>query len=70
MLCLNAGPTAGPRNDLWVWVMDKNAVPDAPGANPEFHEVGHLMTASWSAGDKIYLLAARGNTEDLKKYLE
>jgi hypothetical protein len=70
MLCLNAGAPAGPRNDLWVWVMDKNAVPDAPGATPQFSQVGNLMTASWSAGDKIYLLAARGTDKDLKKYLE
>jgi hypothetical protein len=71
MLCLQAGTDpSGQRIDLWVWVMDKNAVPDAPGAGTQFHQVGHLMTASWSAGDKIYLLAGRGTDQDLKKYLE
>jgi hypothetical protein len=71
MLCLKAGTDAtGHMIDLWVWVMDKNAVPDAPGAGTQFRQIGHLMTASWSAGDKVYLLAGRGNDEDLKKYLE
>jgi hypothetical protein len=71
MLCLNAGTDAsGHPNDLWVFVMDKNVVPDAPGAGAQFSQVGNLMTASWSAGDKIYVLAARGSTEDLKKYLD
>jgi hypothetical protein len=70
MLCLNAGPATGPRNDLWVWVMDKNAVPDAPGASTQFRQVGNLMTASWSADDKIYVLAARGTGEDIKKFLD
>ncbi|HXD01259.1 MAG TPA: hypothetical protein VN048_18115 [Verrucomicrobiae bacterium] len=71
MLCLNAGTDAsGQRNDLWVFVMDKKVVPDAPGASPQFFQVGNLMTASWTVGDKTYVLAARGNTEDLKKYLD
>ncbi len=71
MLCLNAGADAsGHSNDVWVFVMDKNVVPDAPGAAAQFRQVGNLMTASWSAGDKIYLLAGRGNSEDLKKFLD
>lgn len=71
MLCLNAGTdAAGNRNDLWVFVIDKNVMPDAPGATTQFRQVGNLMTASWSAGDKVYVLAGRGTDEDLKKYLE
>jgi hypothetical protein len=71
MLCLHAGTeTSGQHIDIWVFVMDKNVVPDAPGAAPQFAQVGKLMTASWSAGDKIYVLAGRGTGDDLKKYLD
>jgi hypothetical protein len=65
MLCLKG--TAG---NLWVFVMDKKVVPDAPGSKTQFRKIGNLMTASWSNGDKVYLLAGAGTDEDLKKYLE
>lgn len=73
MLCLNAGTDAsGQRNDLWVFIMKKTSLPDAPapGAPPQFLKIGDLMTASWTKDDKIYVLAARGQEEDLQKYLE
>ena len=65
MLCLK-----GNAGNLWVFVMDKNVLPDAPGSKTQFRKIGNLMTASWSSGDKVYLLAAAGTDEDLKKYLE
>jgi hypothetical protein len=65
MLCLK-----GNAGNLWVFVMDKNVVPDAPGSKTQFRKIGSLVTASWSSGDKVYLLAAAGTDEDLKKYLE
>jgi hypothetical protein len=64
MICLK-----GNAGNLWVFVMDKKVVPDAPGAKAQFRKIGNLMTASWSNGDKTYLLAAAGTDEDLKKYL-
>jgi hypothetical protein len=65
MLCLK-----GNAGNLWVFVMDKKVVPDAPGSKTQFRKIGNLMTASWSNGDKVYLLAGAGTDEDLKKYLE
>jgi hypothetical protein len=65
MLCLKG--SAGP---LWVFVMDKNVVAEAPGTKTQFRKIGNLMTAGWSSGDKVYLLAAAGTDADLKKYLE
>jgi hypothetical protein len=65
MLCLNAGGSG-----LWVFVLDKNVVPDPPGAAAQFSQVGKLMTASWSSGDKIYVLAGSSTDQDLKKYLD
>lgn len=71
MLCLNAGTEAsGQHIDIWVFVMEKKYVPDAPAAGPQYSKVGNLMTASWSAGDKIYVLAGRGTAEDIKKFLD
>jgi hypothetical protein len=73
MLCLNAGSSApGQTNDLWVFIANKTALPDAPapGAAPQFLKVGNLMTMSWTKDGKVYLLAARGEQEDLQKYLE
>ncbi len=72
MLCLNGGvDTNGVKYDLWVFIMKKDAVPDAPPAGKaSFELVGTLMTASWSAGDKLYVLAGRGGEEDLQKFLQ
>jgi hypothetical protein len=71
MLCLNAGQdAAGRTNNLWVFVMSKSAVPDAPATGPQIVQVGRLMTASWTLGDNVYVLAGRGNGDDLKKYLQ
>jgi hypothetical protein len=70
MLCLDATVPGGPSNNLWVFVMNKDAVPDAPAAGPQFAQIAKLMTASWSTGDKIYLVAAAGTEQDVRKYLQ
>ena len=70
MLCLDASAPGGAPNNLWVFVMDKDVVPDAPSASPQFTQVARLMTASWSTGDKIYLVAAAGTEQEVKKYLQ
>jgi len=67
MLCLNAG-VAGARNDVWVFVMDRSALPDPPPVKPAYLLVGNLMTASWSAGGKVYLLAGAGTEKDVEKF--
>lgn len=69
MLCLDAGTAAAPAN-VWVFVIEKSAVVDAPPAKPEFLEVGNLMTASWTAGGKVFVLAGVGNQSELQKFLE
>ena len=69
MLCLNAG-TPSAKNDLWIFVMAKSVLVDAPAAKPQFLQVANLMTASWTTGDKVYILAAAGTQKDLQKLLE
>ena len=71
MLCLNAtSPTNGAtKNDLWLFVVDKSVLPDPPPDKPEFLPVADLMTASWTDGGKVFVLAAAGSSKDLQKYL-
>ena len=72
MLCLYDGTDAlGRRNDLWVFVTSKSSIPGAPApGKTEFAPSGGLMTASWTAGDKLYLLVASGDEKALQKYLQ
>jgi len=69
MICFNSGktvPAASP--DLFLFIIDRSAVPNAPpGSSPQLAQMKHLATASWSSGDKTYVLA--GNVEDLREFL-
>ena len=57
-------------NDLWLFVVERAALPDAPAtASPQFTSVGKMTTASWSQGNITYLLATTGDAERLRKYL-
>lgn len=56
--------------DLWLFVVDRAAVKDAPDSSaPEFAKVNGLMTATWTQGDKLYLLSTEGDESDIKKFL-
>ena len=72
MLCLYDGTDAqGHKNDLWVFITGKSSLPNAPlPGKTEIVPVGDLMTATWTAGDKVYLLAVNGDAKTLQKYLE
>jgi hypothetical protein len=66
LLCFDLGND----NDLWLFVVDRTALPDASATEaPQFTSVGKMATASWSQGDSAYLLAVNGDTETLRKYL-
>ena len=72
MFCLYDGVDAtGRKNDLWVFVTSKSSIPGAPPpGKTEFAASAGLMTASWTAGDKLYLLVASGDEKALQKYLQ
>ena len=72
MVCLYDGRDAqGRKNDLWVFITGKSSVPNAPPpGKTEFVPEGDLMTATWTVGDKVYLLAINGDAKALQKYLE
>lgn len=55
---------------VWFFIANRAAVPDAPvSESPQFARASGLATASWSRGDKTYVLATRGEQADLEKLL-
>ena len=71
MVCFKSGKPLGPgeKSDLFLFVIDRSSVPGAPSlAAPEFTKVNKLMTASWSLGNKVYLLAANGDEQFIRKF--
>ena len=72
MICFKSGRVLPPgqSSDLWVLVMERGSMTDAPSGNlPARVEVNGAATASWIADDKIYLVIAEGNDEFLRQYL-
>lgn len=72
MICFLTGrPLApGEKSDLFLFVVDRGSLPDAPANGaPQFAQVGRLATASWSAGDRTYVLAVPGGEAELRKFL-
>jgi uncharacterized membrane protein YbaN (DUF454 family) len=53
---------------LFLFVMSRAAVMDPPPPTPEVERVNKLMTASWSAGDRTYILAGPPEVEIGRKY--
>jgi hypothetical protein len=58
------------KTDLWLFVIDRGALPDAPeDSAPRFERANNTATtASWSTGGRIYFLAGVGNEARLKQY--
>jgi hypothetical protein len=67
MLCLDGGARQG---ILFLFVVDRAAVKRPPGGSPELAQVSKLLTASWTAGDRTYVLASHGDRESLQKHLQ
>jgi hypothetical protein len=57
-------------HDAWFFVVSRTALPDAPASEaPQFAPTHGLITASWSRGDKTYMLATRGAQATLERLL-
>jgi hypothetical protein len=73
MICFKTGRPlpAGDQSDLWLFVIDRPKVPNAPlpGA-PVFARVNKATTVSWSDSGKTYLLAAVGDEDLLRNYIQ
>lgn len=71
MICFNSGTNGKPTvPDLFLFVVDRSLVKDAPGASsPEFAQISRLLTASWSEGNKTYVLGGLRDEQFLRNYL-
>jgi hypothetical protein len=58
----------GPQ-EIHLFIADRSAFPKPPPMSPQFAKEGAWTTASWSRGDKAYMLAGMGDRETLTKYL-
>ncbi|MDE3065945.1 MAG: hypothetical protein KGJ60_00195 [Verrucomicrobiota bacterium] len=60
----------GQRSDLWLFVVERAAVKDAPvAAPPQLAGVNRLFTAAWTEGGKLYLLGTIGDERALRQFL-
>jgi uncharacterized membrane protein YbaN (DUF454 family) len=72
MICFRTGKPLPleQQSDLWLFVVDRTAVKDAPAAGVrQFVRVNKLMTMTWTQGDKLYVLGMEGNEQTLQQYL-
>jgi uncharacterized membrane protein YbaN (DUF454 family) len=72
MICFRTGKPLAPggQSDLWLFVVDRASVWGAPaGDSPQFSRVNRLITATWTQGDKLYLLGTEGDERTIQKYL-
>jgi hypothetical protein len=66
MVCFDLGN----HNELFLFVASRSDLPDAPSASePQFTQIGRLTAASWSAGDRTYVLAGPGDEQFVSRYL-
>jgi hypothetical protein len=58
------------RRGLWLFTIEKAALPDAPKTeSPQIEEIESMPTAAWSQDGRSYLFAVQGDETLLKKYL-
>lgn len=71
MVCFHTGKDTNLKaSDMWLVVVKKKLVRDVPKTDePQFSQINRLAIATWTKGDKLYVLACMGSAEDIKKYL-
>jgi hypothetical protein len=65
MVCFDRGDN----QMLFLFVLERAAVKDAPPSEPQATQVNKLMTVSWSDGDRTYVLAGPAEENFVKKYV-
>jgi len=71
MICFRSGRPLDPgeKSDLFLFVIDRRAVTDAPrSSQPRFTRQNQMTTATWVEGEKLYFLAATGDEAFLRQY--
>jgi hypothetical protein len=72
LVCFRTGKPLPPgeQSDLWLFVIDRSRVKDAPPAGSrQFVQVSRLGMLTWTAGDKLYVLGIAGDEQALRQYL-
>jgi hypothetical protein len=72
MICFRTGKALPPgeQSDLWLFVIDRTLVKNAPPAGPpRLAKVNQLITATWTQGDKLYLLGTEGDEQTIQQLL-
>jgi hypothetical protein len=72
MVCFRTGKPLPPgeQSDLWLFVIDRSKVKDAPPAGSrQIVQVSRLRMATWTEGDKLYVLGMEGDEQTLRQYL-
>ena len=69
LVCFHTGRTSAP-TDLWLFIADRKTMKDLPElAATQFQKINRLTTATWTQGDKIYLLGMEGDDAAVRRYL-
>jgi len=69
MVCFNSGKTKTKEPDLFLFVINHGDAPRAPRtAKPQFGQLSGFSTASWTVGEKTYLLAGAEDETSLRDY--
>ncbi|HEY5297718.1 MAG TPA: hypothetical protein VIK59_07320 [Verrucomicrobiae bacterium] len=70
MICFRTGDSKSPATDLWLFVVNRAEVKNAPDASaPRFKKINGLTTAVWTQGGKLYLLGMMGGENRVRKFL-
>jgi hypothetical protein len=72
MICFYSGRPLPPgeTTDLWFFVIDHSSVQGAPASSlPAVTAMDGAAAASWTVGNKTYVLVAEGDEQFLRKYL-
>ena len=72
MICFRTGKPLPPgeQSDLWLFVIDRSRVKDAPLAGSrQMVQVNRLRMVAWTEGNKLYVLGMQGDEQTLRQYL-
>lgn len=72
MICFRTGKPLPPgqQSDLWLFVVDRASVKNAPGTTlAQLAPENRMITAAWTQGGKLYLLGTAGSEQAIRQYL-
>jgi hypothetical protein len=71
MVCFNSGKNAvATTPDLFLFIIDRSALSNPPAtSSAQFTSVSAMTTASWTSGNKTYVLGGLGDEKFLRKFL-